>query len=58
MNGMHIIGNLATVNISVPVGANGDGQVSSMTMTVTSEVFPFFPMNVPITFPATGAVAP
>jgi hypothetical protein len=28
-----------------------------MTIVITSEVEPFFPLGVPLTFPATGAVA-
>ena len=58
MTGLKVIGGLATVNISVQVGPSGYGQVHGMTMTVTSEVFPFFPLNVPLQFPATGVVAP
>lgn len=58
MTGMKLIGGLVTANISVPVGANGYGQVHSMTMTVTSEPIPFFPLNTPIPLPATGVVAP
>jgi hypothetical protein len=58
MNGMKVIGGAALVDISVPVGPDGYGQVSSITITVTWEAEPFFPLNVPITFPATGAVAP
>jgi hypothetical protein len=59
MTGVNIIGNLATANFSVgPVGTNGYGHIHWMTLTVTSEVAPFFPLNVPLTFPATGVVAP
>jgi hypothetical protein len=58
MNGMQIIGGAALADVSVPVGPDGYGQVSSMTLTVTWEAAPFFPLNVPITFPATGVVAP
>ena len=55
MNGMNIIGNAATVDMTVAY--NSRGQVQSMTIKVTSEAEPFFPLNVPLTFPATGAVA-
>jgi hypothetical protein len=60
MNGMKVIGGAALVNIavSVPGGTNGYGQVSAITITVTQEAEPFFPLNVPLTFPATGVVAP
>jgi hypothetical protein len=58
MEGMQIIGGAALANISVPVGPDGYGQISSMTLTVTWEAEPFLPLNVPLTFPATGVVAP
>jgi hypothetical protein len=58
MIGMNVIGGAATVNISIPVGPSGYGSIRSMTITVTSEAQPFFPPNVPLTFPATGTVAP
>jgi hypothetical protein len=59
MNGMQIIGGAALANISVPdLGPDGYGKVSSMTLTVTWEAEPFFPLNVPIPFPAMGVVAP
>jgi hypothetical protein len=58
MEGMKIIGGAALANISVPVGPDGYGQVSSMTLKVTWEAQPFFPLNVPITLPARGVVAP
>jgi hypothetical protein len=45
-------------NISVPLGPDGYGQVTSMTLKVTWEAQPFFPLNVPITLPARGVVAP
>jgi hypothetical protein len=58
MVGMKLIGGAALANISVPVGPNGYGKISSMTLTVTWEAEPFFPLNTPITLPATGVVAP
>jgi hypothetical protein len=59
MNGMKIIGGAALANISVAgLGPDGYGKVTNMTITVTWEAAPFFPLNVPITFPATGTVAP
>ena len=58
MYGMKLIGGAVVANVSVPVGSSGYGKVSSVTVTVTSEAAPFFPLNVPITLPATGVVAP
>lgn len=58
MYGMKLIGGAAVANISVPVDSNVYGQITSMTITVTWEAEPFFPLNTPVTFPATGAVAP
>ena len=58
MYGMKLIGGAALANISVPVGSDGYGKVRSMTLTVTWEAEPFFPLNTPIPLPATGVVAP
>lgn len=59
MYDMKIIGGAALANISVPgLDADGYGKVHSMILTVTWEAEPFFPLNVPLTFPATGVVAP
>jgi len=58
MNGMHLINNLVTANITVDVGPTGYGQLQSMTLTVTWEAAPFFPLNTPLTLPARGVVAP
>jgi hypothetical protein len=58
MNGVKIIGGAAKANISVPVSAGVLGHSNAMTLTVTQEVEPFFPLNVPITFPAQVQVAP
>lgn len=57
MNGMNIIAGAATANITVAYDGP-QGQVKAITIVVTSEVAPFFPLNVPLTFPATGVVAP
>lgn len=56
--GVDIIGGLATANISVPLDSSTGGPINSMTLVVTSEQEPFFPLGVPITLPATGTVAP
>jgi hypothetical protein len=58
MTGIKIIGGLAAATFSVPVGPSGFGHANSMTMTVTQEVAPFFPVGVPLTFPAQVQVAP
>jgi hypothetical protein len=59
MTGMQLIGGAALANISVSgLGPDGYGKVTNMTVTVTWEAEPFFPEGVPITFPATGVVAP
>jgi hypothetical protein len=58
MNGVHLINNNVTANVSVPVGPNVYGQVHAITLVVTSETAPFFPIGFPLTLPATGAVAP
>ncbi len=60
MNGMKLIGGVIMANITVlvPDGTNGYGQVEGITVTVTSESEPIFPVGVPIPFPASGAVAP
>jgi hypothetical protein len=55
MTGMKLIGGAAVANVQV---SGSYGHSNWVTFTVTWEAAPFFPLGVPITFPAQVQIAP
>lgn len=59
IEGVGLVGGLATADLSVtPENGQTYGSIEGLTLTVTSEAQPFFPLDKPLSLPATGEVAP
>jgi hypothetical protein len=56
MSGMKVLGGLETATVSAPIGPNG--QINSVTITITSAIVPIIPVGASLTLPAAGTVAP